>query len=143
MRKKRYILGGAGLLLGIAFSGAVTIAYLTRSVGEVRNVITAGSVKARLTEAHWDAEKALKVYPGQTLEKDPVVQNTGKNEANVFLEVRIPVENISVVDEKTGKKQKRKEENCFSLRQTQGNGRCFLRNRTRIARNMFTAIKRY
>ena len=40
MRKKRYILGGAGLLLGIAFSGAVTIAYLTRSVGEVRNVIT-------------------------------------------------------------------------------------------------------
>ena len=47
MRKKRYILGGAGLLLGIAFSGAVTIAYLTRSVGEVRNVITAGSVKSQ------------------------------------------------------------------------------------------------
>ena len=42
MRKKRYILGGAGLLLGIAFSGAVTIAYLTRSVGEVRNVIREG-----------------------------------------------------------------------------------------------------
>ena len=115
MRKKRYILGGAGLLLGIAFSGAVTIAYLTRSVGEVRNVITAGSVKARLTEAHWDAEKALKVYPGQTLEKDPVVQNTGKNEANVFLEVRIPVENIFVVDEKTGKKTEKERKELFQF----------------------------
>ena len=143
MRKKTVHTGRPGLLLGIAFSGAVTIAYLTRSVGEVRNVITAGSVKARLTEAHWDAEKALKVYPGQTLEKDPVVQNTGKNEANVFLEVRIPVENISVVDEKPGKKTEKERRELFQFEADTGKWTLLSRNRTRIARNMFTAIKRY
>ena len=60
-----------------------------KSAGEVKNVFTAGSVKAQLTEAHWDTQKASKVYPGQILEKDPVVKNIGENSANVFLEVNV------------------------------------------------------
>ncbi len=113
MKRKRYILGGTGILLGIAASGTVTFAYLSRSVGEVRNVITAGSVKARLIEEHWDQSQTVKVYPGQILNKDPAVQNIGKNAANVFLEVKIPVENISLVDQKTGRKTQRERREIF------------------------------
>ena len=47
-------------------------------------------IRDRLTEAHWDTQKASKVYPGQILEKDPVVKNIGENSANVFLEVNVP-----------------------------------------------------
>lgn len=115
MKKKRYLLGAVGILFGIAVSGTVTFAYLSRSAGEVRNVLTAGSVTAKLTEEHWDPKKALKVYPGQALDKDPAVQNTGKNEANVFLEVKIPVENISVVNEKTKRKTERERREIFSF----------------------------
>ena len=86
MRKKRSFLAVMGLLVGtMSFAGG-TAAYLSKSAGEVKNVFTAGSVKAQLTEAHWDTQKASKVYPGQILEKDPVVKNIGENSANVFLE---------------------------------------------------------
>ena len=41
-----------GLLVGtMSFAGG-TAAYLSKSAGEVKNVFTAGSVKAQLTEAH-------------------------------------------------------------------------------------------
>ena len=77
----------AGIMLGtVSFSG-FTAAYLTQPVNEVSNVITAGSVKAEIIEEHWDANNALKVYPGQVLAKDPVVKNTGYNVANIFLDV--------------------------------------------------------
>ena len=56
MRKKRSFLAVMGLLVGtMSFAGG-TAAYLSKSAGEVKNVFTAGSVKAQLTEAHWDAK---------------------------------------------------------------------------------------
>ena len=104
MRKKRSFLAVMGLLVGtMSFAGG-TAAYLSKSAGEVKNVFTAGSVKAQLTEAHWDTQKASKVYPGQILEKDPVVKNIGENSANVFLEVNVPMRSIAVLDGSTGRK---------------------------------------
>ena len=51
MRKKRSFLAVMGLLVGtMSFAGG-TAAYLSKSAGEVKNVFTAGSVKAQLTEA--------------------------------------------------------------------------------------------
>ena len=48
-----------GLLVGtMSFAGG-TAAYLSKSAGEVKNVFTAGSVKAQLTEAHWDTHVDL------------------------------------------------------------------------------------
>lgn len=95
----------AGIMLGtVSFSG-FTAAYLTQPVNEVSNVITAGSVKAEIIEEHWDANNALKVYPGQVLAKDPVVKNTGYNVANIFLEVTVPMENIAIIDDVTGIKR--------------------------------------
>ena len=77
MKRKKYLLAVAGGLAGIMISAGGTAAYLSKSVNEVRNVFTAGSVKAQLTEAHWDAALAQKAYPGQVLKKDPVIKNTG------------------------------------------------------------------
>jgi len=105
LRKKRSFLAVMGLLVGtMSFAGG-TAAYLSKSAGEVKNVFTAGSVKAQLTEAHWDTQKASKVYPGQILEKDPVVKNIGENSANVFLEVNVPMRSIAVLD---GSKRKQR-----------------------------------
>ena len=107
MRKKRSFLAVMGLLVGtMSFAGG-TAAYLSKSAGEVKNVFTAGSVKAQLTEAHWDTQKASKVYPGQILEKDPV--------ANVFLEVNVPMRSIAVLDGSTGRKTIRENRELFTF----------------------------
>lgn len=115
MRKKRSFLAVMGLLVGtMSFAGG-TAAYLSKSAGEVKNVFTAGSVKAHLTEAHWDTQKASKVYPGQILEKDPVVKNIGENSANVFLEVNVPMRSIAVLDGSTGRKTIRENRELFTF----------------------------
>ena len=72
-------------------------------------------VKAQLTEAHWDTQKASKVYPGQILEKDPVVKNIGENSANVFLEVNVPMRSIAVLDGSTGRKTIRENRELFTF----------------------------
>ena len=69
MRKKRSFLAVMGLLVGtMSFAGG-TAAYLSKSAGEVKNVFTAGSVKAQLTEAHWDTQKASKVIQVRSWKK--------------------------------------------------------------------------
>lgn len=114
MRKKRSFLAVMGLLVGtMSFAGG-TAAYLSKSAGEVKNVFTAGSVKAQLTEAHWDTQKASKVYPGQ-IGKDPVVKNIGENSANVFLEVNVPMRSIAVLDGSTGRKTIRENRELFTF----------------------------
>lgn len=116
MRKKRSFLAVVGLLVGtMSFAGG-TAAYLSKSAGEVKNVFTAGSVKAQLTEAHWDTQKASKVYPGQILEKDPVVKNIGENSANIFLEVNVPMRSIAVLDGSTGRKTIRENRELWTTR---------------------------
>lgn len=112
MKRKKYLLVVAGAM-GILISAGGTAAYLSKSVNEVKNVFTAGSVKAQLIEANWDAALALRAYPGQKLKKDPVVQNTGENDANVFLEVNIPMQSILVLDTVTGKKTQKENRELF------------------------------
>ena len=100
MRKKRSFLAVMGLLVGtMSFAGG-TAAYLSKSAGEVKNVFT---------------EKASKVYPGQILEKDPVVKNIGENSANVFLEVNVPMRSIAVLDGSTGRKTIRENRELFTF----------------------------
>ena len=115
MRKKRCLFAAMGMVVGILSFAGGTTAYLSGSAGEVKNVFTAGSVKAQLTEEHWDIEKASKVYPGQALDKDPVVINTGDNQANVFLEVTVPMRNISILNESTGKKGIKENRELFTF----------------------------
>ena len=133
MKRKKYLLAVGAGIAGIMVSAGGTAAYLSKSVNEARNVFTAGSVSAQLTEAHWDAVLAGKTYPGQVLKKDPAVENTGENDANVFLEVNIPLQSISILDQNTGKKLLKENRELFrfqaddskwmllSKEQTQGN----------------------
>ena len=87
-----------GLML-IAFATVgLTYAYLSRSPGEVKNTFTVGSVKIQLLEDNWNPNNAKELHPNQVFTKDPKVRNTGDNNAFVFLEVYVPMDNISLVD---------------------------------------------
>lgn len=95
-----------GLML-IAFATVgLTYAYLSRSPGEVKNTFTVGSVKIQLLEDNWNPNNAKELHPNQEFTKDPKVRNTGDNNAFVFLEVYVPMDNISLVDNKGALKLK-------------------------------------
>lgn len=86
-------------------TAGITGAYLVDSPGKLENVITRGAVTVKVTEPGWVPEKATGLTPGSVIAKDPAAVNTGKNDAWVFLKVKVPVKKISLVDEKTGRKQ--------------------------------------
>lgn len=104
-----------GALASLVVSAGITSAYLTASTDTLQNVITAGSVRACLIEEKWQPQAGMTVYPGQLLEKDPAVKNTGENDANVFLEVQIPAEMIALVNEKTGMKTEKRKTELFAF----------------------------
>lgn len=85
MKKKILTLGLVAVLsAAAAISG--TLAYFTDK--EVKtNKFTVGNVNIELKEEHWDPNEATHVYPGQVLEKDPVVTNIGSNDCYVRVEV--------------------------------------------------------
>lgn len=115
MKIKKVTFTVTGILLGAGLTVGITGAYLWDTTGEIRNVVTAGSVKAELLEEHWNPLKGEKVYPRQVLKKDPVVKNTGTNEANVFLEVEIPMAEISTVDASSNQKLPAKSMELFTF----------------------------
>ena len=72
------------LTMTIAVGG--TLAYLTDRDSET-NVFTVGNVSIDLTE---DFEQGATLTPGVTIEKKPVITNTGKNDAWVWLTFSVP-----------------------------------------------------
>lgn len=114
------------MLLGSAAVG-ITAAFLSRSPGEVQNIITAGSVEGKLMERNWEPENAKHLHPLESTPKDPSVKNTGDNDAYIFLEVRVPVENISVVDG-NGKKTVRQAHELFTFKADTENWELISRN---------------
>jgi hypothetical protein len=83
----------------------ITGAFLSKSVNELENVITSGDVAIRLTEPDWESETGDALVPRETVAKNPMVTNTGKNDAWVYLQVQIPIRTLSVVDPQTKKKE--------------------------------------
>ena len=81
-----------------AASIGVTSAYLSRDPGSAINVVTVGSINIDLEEKTWKEEKNL--HPRQSIPKDPVVTNTGENDCWAFLEVKIPVRQFRIVENK-------------------------------------------
>ncbi len=93
--------------LALALSGVLAVggmtAYFTDRDSQ-QNKIEIGEVKIDLTEPKWDAEKdddgdgikdhAEKVVPTQSIVKDPMVTNKGKNDAYIFVTFSIPKKNI-------------------------------------------------
>lgn len=84
MKKKILALALVVVLAVTAVTGA-TLAYFTDDDAKT-NTFTVGNVQIALTEPKWkDAEK---VYPGQVLDKDPTVENTGANPCYVRVKVK-------------------------------------------------------
>lgn len=86
MKKKIIALSLIVALVAVAVIGA-SLAYFTDTSDTAENVFTIGNVDIELAEESWVPEDAENVYPGQTLPKDPTVENTGANPCFVRLHV--------------------------------------------------------
>lgn len=78
--------------LAIIVTGGV-IAYLT-DTDTATNTFTIGAVSIDLTEDNWNATNAQNVVPGQVINKDPAIDNTGSNSAYVYIKVEEPIVNM-------------------------------------------------
>ena len=98
MNKKKTILAAVVLLLLFAVGGA--IAYFTDTDTKT-NTFTIGNVDIELEEPHWSTtdttpangvpDVAENLMPGQTIAKDPTINNLStKNPAYVFAKVEVP-----------------------------------------------------
>lgn len=87
-----------GLLGSMAISG--TFAYLT-DADKVFNTFTVGDVKIETLEPNYpgnDSEAVKDLVPNEEVTKDPQVKNTGVNDAIVFMEVEVPVKDVTYVN---------------------------------------------
>ena len=100
--KKKVGILSIAALAGITIIGS-SVAYFT-STDTKDNLFTVGSVRTILHEDRWDdladtdhngiPDMAEDIIPNKTIPKDPTIENTGKNPAWVYLEVRVPIVNI-------------------------------------------------
>lgn len=85
---------GIGIMILCLLAGtAGTLAYLTDQ-DQKQNTFTIGEVRCSLEEPHWDEKQAKNIVPIQTIQKDPYIKNTGRNDEYVYLRVFIPIENV-------------------------------------------------
>ena len=89
--KKKAIIVVLVLILVIAASIGSTVAYFSDKTETKNNQFAVGNIKIELTEEKWDAAKEAKenenMYPGQIIDKDPVVTNIGDNTCYVRIKV--------------------------------------------------------
>lgn len=83
MKKKMITLFLIVAMIAVAAIGG-TLAYFTDSK-ETTNTFTMGSVEIELTESNWSAP--ANTVPGVSYAKNPVVKNTGKNDAWIRVDV--------------------------------------------------------
>ena len=83
---KKILALAAVVVVTAAIAVAGTLAYLTDRDSKV-NTFTVGDVKIELTE---EFEQGATLVPGVNIEKKPVIKNTGKNDAYVWMTFSIP-----------------------------------------------------
>ena len=74
------------LLVALLTIGGISAYFVDKDT--IQNTFTVGSVDIFLDEPNWEEED--KVFPNQTLPKDPQVTNVGDNDAYIFVEVEVP-----------------------------------------------------
>lgn len=87
-----------GLVVSVAAGG--TVAYLT-DAETATNTFTVGKVKIDLEEPGYpgnDSDDVKNIIPNQEVAKDPQIENTGNNDALVFLRVEVPQEEFTELD---------------------------------------------
>lgn len=95
-----------GLVVSVAAGG--TVAYLT-DAETATNTFTVGKVKIDLEEPGYpgnDSDEVKNIIPNQEIVKDPQIENTGNNDALVFLRVEVPQETFTDEDDGTGEQKK-------------------------------------
>lgn len=86
------------LILSIALG--ITLAVAFKELEKRANNFTFGDLTIELVEDKWEDVTDKITYPGRSFVKDPVVKNTGRTDAYMYVEVRVPREEIqTVVDE--------------------------------------------
>ena len=113
MKKERAAAVFLGFSLFAASSG-ITNAYL-QDQKTVCNVVTTGGVKIDLTEPAWEPEQAEGLTPDSAVPKNPIVTNTGKTDAWIFLRVSVPVKNIILVEPQTRRKTESVQTELFAF----------------------------
>ena len=86
--KKKLILLIVALIAIIGLGSL--FAYLS-DTDQKTNVFTLGSVKIELTETNWNSSNGQNVVPGQPINKNPAINNTGNNPAYVYIKVVNPI----------------------------------------------------
>ena len=98
MNKKKLITTLGALSLAAILSVGGTVAYLTDQK-ETTNKFTVGKVEIDLDEPNWDENEHHDLLYGETVQKDPMITNTGVNDAYVYLEVQIPMASVITADD--------------------------------------------
>lgn len=94
MNKKKSIIAGVILALILVVGGV--IAYFT-DTDSATNEFTLGNVAIDLQEPSWVAADGLNLMPGDSVAKDPQIENTGSTGAYMFLKVTEPCYNNQTV----------------------------------------------
>lgn len=85
-KNKKLVITLLSILLVLIVAVGGTLAYLTTTTKEETNVFTGrDDIRARLTEPNWEEDEALKLVPGKTIKKDPMITNTGQSDEYVAL----------------------------------------------------------
>lgn len=74
------------------------MAYFT-DADTATNTFTVGQVSLDLQEPNWDPDDAEDLVPNEEIQKDPQIKNDGVNDEYVFVEVIVPYDNISTVND--------------------------------------------
>lgn len=94
--------------LCLASVGGVS-AYLT-DFEKVTNQFTVGKVDIEVSEENWKPEDNKKIEPGKVINKDPKITNTGINDAFVYMEVSIPMADVTAAADNGSRLEKRMQE---------------------------------
>lgn len=110
MRKLKKQLLRTMIACGLVVSMAVgsTVAYLS-DAETAANTFTVGKVQIDLEEPGYpgnDSDEVENIIPNQEIVKDPQIENTGNNNALVFLRVEVPQEMFTDEDDGTGEQKK-------------------------------------
>lgn len=100
MKKKNLIIASS-TLAALAIAGGA-LAFFT-DVETATNTFTVGDVEITLTEPNWKPDENPPMTPGQEVPKDPTVTNDGTIPAYVFMEVKVPYANVSLIDDEGNK----------------------------------------
>ena len=106
--KKKLALAIAACTLSLTLAFGGTLAYMTDTEGTT-NTVTVGRVHIELEEPGYpgnDSDEVKNIIPNQEIVKDPQIENTGNNDALVFLRVEIPQEMFTDEDDGTGEQKK-------------------------------------